>query len=189
MKSFHSKLENHPNQLANALSPCTHPLNPVLPDPPLEEDEIPTGDWYCRACTAKKAKEENDKKEKLDKKGQSSGRGKGRKRKLPSVEEPVSDEIKKIRDVWKQLIENALASNPKEFKSDKVPTRIGNAVALWNPVSVCLGCLVWELRRKRFPSSHHFCQLYVLIEDLPRRKDAKVQVSSCLKRSDVQPSP
>ncbi|KAL1122751.1 hypothetical protein AAG570_003078, partial [Ranatra chinensis] len=27
-KSFHSKLENHPNQLANALSPSTHPLNP-----------------------------------------------------------------------------------------------------------------------------------------------------------------
>ncbi|KAL1130391.1 hypothetical protein AAG570_013329 [Ranatra chinensis] len=27
-KSFHSKLENHPNQLADALSPTTHPLNP-----------------------------------------------------------------------------------------------------------------------------------------------------------------
>ncbi|KAL1114974.1 hypothetical protein AAG570_007797 [Ranatra chinensis] len=27
-KSFHSKLENHPNQLANALSFTTHPLNP-----------------------------------------------------------------------------------------------------------------------------------------------------------------
>ncbi|KAL1139859.1 hypothetical protein AAG570_006836 [Ranatra chinensis] len=27
-KSFHSKLENHPNQLANALSLTTHPLNP-----------------------------------------------------------------------------------------------------------------------------------------------------------------
>ncbi|KAL1110286.1 hypothetical protein AAG570_008363 [Ranatra chinensis] len=28
-KSFHSKLENHPNQLVNALSPTTHPLNPL----------------------------------------------------------------------------------------------------------------------------------------------------------------
>ncbi|KAL1130114.1 hypothetical protein AAG570_013053 [Ranatra chinensis] len=27
-KSFHSKLENHPNQLADALSTTTHPLNP-----------------------------------------------------------------------------------------------------------------------------------------------------------------
>ncbi|KAL1116604.1 hypothetical protein AAG570_005076, partial [Ranatra chinensis] len=27
-KSFRSKLENHPNQLADALSPTTHPLNP-----------------------------------------------------------------------------------------------------------------------------------------------------------------
>lgn len=89
---------------------CTKSFHLLCLDPPMEDEDIPEGEWLCKTCKL-------GKKQTVD--GVISLKFLSKKRKR-SIEDDGSDdskEAKLIRTIWSQLIRRAMESDPKEYEN------------------------------------------------------------------------